>query len=178
MKTYHNVLDDIQCDSLMNYILDKVSTPKDRNLNNFPWHENDSVGYQDVDAHIKKQLDKVRYAIGQRVCLYANEPVYPHYTDLVMWVEGRRMDLHVDNGMGKNDPRDSYLKNRHFSCVLYLNTNYFGGETFFESGYEVKPEVGSLAVFPSDMKHGVKEIMSGTRFTLAMWFTRNFDQME
>ena len=50
MKTYHNVLDDIQCDSLMNYILDKVSTPKDRNLNNFPWHENDSVGYQDVDA--------------------------------------------------------------------------------------------------------------------------------
>jgi predicted 2-oxoglutarate/Fe(II)-dependent dioxygenase YbiX len=61
---------------------------------------------------------------------------------------------------------------------LYLNDGFTGGETYFESGYQTKPEAGSLVVFPSGMKHGVKKITNGIRFTLAMWFTRYFDQVE
>ncbi len=179
MKIYHNVLNEYQCQSLIEYInFTKRHILKPRNIDSYPWHDNDTISYQDVDPIMKFNLDKVRYAIGQRVCLYASEPVYPHFTDLVMWVEGRSMDLHVDNGTGINDPRDSYLKNRHYSSILYLNDGFTGGETYFESGYQTKPEAGSLVVFPSGMKHGVKKITNGIRFTLAMWFTRYFDQVE
>jgi predicted 2-oxoglutarate/Fe(II)-dependent dioxygenase YbiX len=178
MKIFYNVLDESQCKALVHYSSSKLSLSKNRNIDAFPWHENDTVSYRDADFFIKDLLDRARHAIGQRVCLYASEPVYPHYTDLVMWVKGRKMDLHVDNGTGADDPRDGYLKNRHYSCILYLNDDFTGGETFFESGYKTKPTTGSLVVFPAGMKHGVKEVTSGTRFTLAMWFTRYFNQME
>lgn len=171
MKVFYNVVDPSVCREFVEYISSKKNYTRKRNTNHLPWNDDDNINYQFLNGNIKLSVDRVRYKIGQYVSLYANEPVYPYFTDFVMWTEGRSMGLHLDN------IKES-MKDRHFTCVLYLNHEFVGGETFFESGYQTKPETGSLVVFPSGILHGVREITHGTRFTLAMWFTRYYDQME
>lgn len=177
MVIIDNVLDKLNCEMFEKYIKFKLNSDKKRNIANMPWHESDTIASNQVDNFYRSKYNSIRYLIGQHVCMYANQPVFPHYTDLVMWVAGRSMGLHVDNGVGESDPRDSYLKNRHYSCILYLNSDYEGGETFFENT-SVKPEVGRLVVFPSSILHGVTKVESGIRCTFAMWFTKNFAQIE
>lgn len=53
--------------------------------------------------------------------------------------------------------------------ILALNADYSGGEIFMPSlDIEFKPEAYSLYVFPegSVVKHGVREVLEGSRFTL------------
>lgn len=171
MKVFYNVVDPSTCREFVKYISLKKDYIRERNTNHLPWNDNDTIHYGLLNGGIKLSVDRVRYKIGQYVGLYANEPVYPNFTDFVMWTEGRSMGLHIDNALESN-------KNRHYSCVLYLNNEFIGGETYFDSGYKTKPETGSIVVFPSGMYHGVKKIEHGTRFTLAMWFTRYYEQME
>jgi len=52
------------------------------------------------------------------------------------------MGPHVDDYGNGDDP--------NISVVLYLNDDYVGGELFFrEQGVKIKPEAGSIVIFPS-----------------------------
>lgn len=66
-----------------------------------------------------------------------------------------------------------------FSTVVYLNDSYEGGEIYFPNhDFEVKPPAGSMVVFPSgghEYMHGVKPVISGRRYTIAMWHTIHED---
>ena len=69
---------------------------------------------------------------------------------------------------------------RDYSAVLYLNENYIGGRTFFlEDDYNVVPKTGKLILFTSgkDHIHGVNEVISGSRYTMALWFTKTRDKL-
>lgn len=58
---------------------------------------------------------------------------------------GQQMGNHVDN----QDYNDSFQK-LSFSLVFYINDDYEGGEIEFkEQGIKIKPEAGSLIMFPS-----------------------------
>ena len=59
--------------------------------------------------------------------------------------------------------------------VMPLNDNYEGGE-FTVEGTEIPQEVGSVIQIPCDAldkdksaSHGVKEVLSGTRYSLVFW---------
>lgn len=55
---------------------------------------------------------------------------------------GKSMGPHVDDYGNGDDP--------NISVVLYLNDDYVGGELFFrEQGVKIKPEAGSIVIFPS-----------------------------
>jgi hypothetical protein len=65
----------------------------------------------------------------------------------------------------------------HYSCVLMLNSDYEGGELYFEHhGVEIRLEAGDLIMFRGNAEnlHGVREVLSGTRTNVIIFF-RNFD---
>lgn len=73
---------------------------------------------------------------------------------------GRSMGPHVDS----YNPEESNL---NFSIVVYLNDDYEGGEINFPNqNFTIKPEAGSLIVFPSSEPyiHESKEITSGVKY--------------
>lgn len=71
--------------------------------------------------------------------------------------EGKMMGPHVD--AHNDDPTKT------ISCVLYLNDNYTGGELNFpDKNIMIKPEAGSLVIFPSKVLHESKILLSGTKY--------------
>jgi len=86
---------------------------------------------------------------------------------LTKWDVGSSAGLHVDNHDGYE-----FLE---YSTVVYLNDDFEGGEIYFPRlKFTYKPNKGDAVIFPCnsvDYVHGVTEVTSGTRYTLAMWHT-------
>jgi len=88
--------------------------------------------------------------------------------------EGAINEPHDDDGdvyPGKNDIEE------HYSCILMLNSEYEGGELYFEHhGVEVRLEAGDLIMFRGNAAnlHGVREVLSGKRVNVIIFF-RNFE---
>jgi len=99
----------------------------------------------------------------KNICYKLNNSCNLDTHQIVMWPSGSSMDPHYD-------PESDV-----FSCLVYLNDDYFGGETCFKTNFfinkKVKPETGKLIVFSnSKILHWVNEVKNGTRYTLALWF--------
>ena len=62
------------------------------------------------------------------------------------------------------------IKNHIWSSILYLNSNFKGGETIV--GDEVvKPETGKLIIFEgAKISHSVNKITKGVRYTVPSWY--------
>jgi predicted 2-oxoglutarate/Fe(II)-dependent dioxygenase YbiX len=72
---------------------------------------------------------------------------------------GKSMGPHVDDYNNGDDP--------NISVVLYLNDDYQGGEIYFkEQGLKIKPEAGSIVIFPSvePYYHESLPVISGTKY--------------
>ena len=85
---------------------------------------------------------------------------------VVKWDVGSYLKLHVDD-LG-------YVTDNHIPVHIYLNDDYEGGEISFPThGLSIKPKVGDFNVFPGNMHypHEVTKVVSGTRYTLPIWFT-------
>lgn len=66
----------------------------------------------------------------------------------------------------------STASGRAISAVVYLNSNYEGGELEFPNfGLKIKPEPGMLILFPSNFayRHIAHPIKSGTKYALVTW---------
>ncbi len=77
-------------------------------------------------------------------------------------------------GFGMHEHFDS-TKPNDIATLIYLNNDYTGGEIYFpEYNISIKPDAGDLICFPDtpEFIHGVKPILSGTRYTSPRWFTR------
>lgn len=102
--------------------------------------------------------------------------LFVEFTGLMMWTDGAEIGWH-------HDANQSYLKQRHYSAVLYLNSlgdGFTGGEFEFktEAGAEtVIPQRGRLIMYTADERnvHRVAPVMGGRaeRCTLVLWFTRD-----
>lgn len=65
----------------------------------------------------------------------------------------------------------------HYSCVLMLNSDYDGGELYFQHhGVQLKLEAGDLIMFRGNAEnlHGVREVLDGKRTNVIIFF-RNFN---
>jgi hypothetical protein len=103
---------------------------------------------------ISQVTDKI-----EKICMSLNSDVKLSLCQIVQWPKSSKMDWHYDEG-------------DLFSAILYLNDDYRGGQTIFQN-YTCDPKVGKLVIFSnSTIKHCVKEITSGTRYTLSFWFVR------
>lgn len=108
------------------------------------------------------------------------------------WRPGREQAPHLDYFYEEEDNHDyemlsmnnlpkefldtfgEMFQTKHFSCLIYLNEDYVGGELWFPQydSYAIKPEVGSLILFRGDEKtlHGVKKVESGIRYTISLFW--------
>ena len=91
----------------------------------------------------------------------------PSALSISKYAEGSNMGKHVDD-YGDN-PRVKPI----MSAVLYLNDEYEGGELQFEQqGITIKPEAGSVIIFPSvePFYHESLAIISGNKYMCpAFW---------
>ena len=81
---------------------------------------------------------------------------------------GKSMGPHVDDYDDGENP--------NISVVLYLNDNYIGGELHFpEQGVTIKPEAGSIVVFPSTAPyyHESLPVQSGTKYMSPGFWRKN-----
>jgi Rps23 Pro-64 3,4-dihydroxylase Tpa1-like proline 4-hydroxylase len=83
---------------------------------------------------------------------------------IVRRVINSSMEYHTDK------PGDKIQFKDVLAGVLYLNDNYSGGSTGFES-FQVEPKLGRLIVFSNSYyRHCVNEVRGDDRYTLATWF--------
>lgn len=94
---------------------------------------------------------------------------------ITRYTEGGYYDFHQDGcGLTAYDqPADIYLhgKTRKLSMTIVLNDDYEGGEFEFADDTDlIKEKKGTIIVFPSYQRHRVRPILSGTRYSLVVWF--------
>jgi hypothetical protein len=87
------------------------------------------------------------------------------------WEAGAYASYHSDNSDLEGNP--SAWEVSKLVCLLYLNSDYDGGELKFrDHDITIKPEAGILVTFPGgiDNVHAVTEVKNGTRHTIgAFW---------
>lgn len=172
---FDNVIDVDTCDMIYDYMVnEKGELPEDSDIEKMPWNEGDTTAYDRVkNTEVKTKIKEYKNKINELISEAFGEQTYPHFSDLVLWRTGRKMWWHKDNGYEWDG--DTF-KPRVYSCVAYLNDGYEGGETLIKQGdeeYTSVPKKGSIVFFTSDERceHRVTEVISGTRLTLAIWFT-------
>ncbi|WP_405205759.1 prolyl hydroxylase family protein [Aquimarina sp. LLG6339-5] len=75
--------------------------------------------------------------------------------------EGQRFKMHRDGSYERNEKECSF-----FSFLIYLNDDFEGGETSFENGITISPELGDALLFHHPLRHEGKPIISGTKYVL------------
>jgi hypothetical protein len=110
----------------------------------------------------KELVANIFLKIQNEINALLNKDIY-EYTDfnsIYRSVVGQSMKTHHDAGGGARFK---------YGVVLYLNDNYKGGEIFYPNiDIEFKPEAYSLVLHPAHeaYRHGVKEVSSGTRYSM------------
>lgn len=101
-----------------------------------------------------------------------DKEIYPDNLQVIRWFDGMSQNPHSDTMVGT--PDEEYHIHRAFGSVIYLNTDYSGGRTYYPNyGTEVVPESGKLAVHPADTDHlhGVTAISGNVRYTISSFWT-------
>lgn len=93
--------------------------------------------------------------------------------------EGSSLGMHTDfiysQFIDPLEPPPVYPNNTwsgHFSCLIYLNDDFVGGEIHFpKQNLTIKPEAGMLIAFPGNKnyEHSVNEFHGSERFALSLW---------
>lgn len=104
-------------------------------------------------------------------------PLYLETLLIAMLPKGRDIAGHADNEKftGRRWVRN-HTPERCYTAILYLNSDFQGGELCFEAlGLNIKPRAGLLVAFPSDHRfiHSVGIVTRGYRYSMALWYTRN-----
>jgi prolyl 4-hydroxylase len=80
---------------------------------------------------------------------------------IVHWPLGSYQNLHFDKTINSTP----------LTSISYLNNDFTGGETFFEDQTIIHPKLGRTLLFNGqEYKHGVKQVLTGNRYTLAIWY--------
>jgi hypothetical protein len=120
---------------------------------------------ESMQARLKAEVDK-----------FFNVNVQATGPAIVRWPIGTRQEPHADKEL--HEGPDAGMPNAFpwydIASIFYFNDNYEGGEIYFPiQGLEYKPKAGSAYFFPGDMNyvHGVRPIISGSRFTSPFFWT-------
>ena len=164
---FSNFMSPKLCDEVIKYF--NCSPKKDEN--NLFYSGRTLDPHTICDSDIRLELKSFLYKVTQESYKKYNQFIFPEYWNIVSWETGMFMDPHVDNSI-------PIFVNRHYTSICYLNDDFSGGETILpKHHYTCKPEKGKVLIFPSEYLHGVNLIENKTRYTLVMWFTKNYKSM-
>lgn len=162
---FSNLIDENLCDRLIEYF-EHSQIKNEQEVESFFYGR--TVCFHEIkDITLRKKLEAFVHRVIQKSYVEYQEFIFLHFCNIVKWHSGMNMNAHVDNGIPE-------LNMRHYTSICYLNDDYDGGETFLpEHKYTCAPKKGKVLIFPSHYPHGVNLIKNNSRYTLAMWFTKN-----
>jgi len=109
-----------------------------------------------VDNLTVKIINKVEELYGKKIKPYPNAVQMVAY----QFETGTGCHVHSDWG-GKSN----------ITTLYYLTNDFEDGEIFFPNDdISIKPTASSLIVFDSNIKHGVKKVTNGTRWSIGAWW--------
>lgn len=155
----------------------------------FPWKkwtasddENYIFGYQkqtnaaklhtssDSVKHIYETLMSALTEAGQHYCSSLSLGYFPPSPlSISKYIVGGAMGPHVDEYPGQ-------VKSPVMSGVIYLNDDCTGGELDFpDQGVRIKPEAGSIVIFPSvkPYYHQSLEVIDGVKYMSPVFWIKN-----
>ena len=114
----------------------------------------------------QKYLDKFWTAIK-----IADQMIYKYN---IKGIYDNRLQAHrYDVGDWYNQHSDFHPIKRFSSvkltCIVFLNTDYEGGDFTLFDGTKIEKEVGKLIIHPSFAGHGVSPITKGNRYSCVCW---------
>lgn len=74
---------------------------------------------------------------------------------------GQRFKMHRDGSFVRNDKEESF-----YTFMIYLNDDFEGGETEFQSICTIKPKAGDLLLFLHPIRHEGKTVTKGLKYAL------------
>ena len=148
VRVIENIVSDIDCFKVIDWLNTGVVEKYDFN-NQVKWLTETRVSREFCLMYASKLMEKE----------------FIRRCDLVRWDKGVGAGIHVDN--------HQYYEDLTYSAVIYMNDNFEGGEIIFPKlGIERKPKKGSAVIFPSHLEHGVKPVVSGRRYSMNIWYTK------
>lgn len=123
------------------------------------WESSDGItnfGYtKSVDTEkVYTASDEIKYLYGTLIS--AIRIASRHYANSNNLELGKQSPISISKySEGKfMGPHTDEMTGAHISGVLYLNDEYSGGELSFPNqGFSIKPEAGSMIIFPSTMPY-------------------------
>ncbi len=109
-------------------------------------------------------ITKIQQRFMEKVSDFYNVRVQMPSPSIARWFVGNSQDPHADK---------THYPDYDIGSVIYLNNDYDGGEIYFpQHNIELRPIAGNAVAFPGDeyYMHGVREITSGSRYTLPIFW--------
>jgi len=171
LKVHTNFLSAETCKRYVQYV---EETNLWENNGDGDWN-NRSINLATMGDTIREEMLDLRFRVKETMLqdYSVTENIYADIFQFVRWREGNVLSPHADaeNPDGSTHP----FPYRNFAAVIYLNDNYRGGQIYFPTQDNYQPVIspGTLVMFPgtTEYLHGVTKIMSGTRYTIAGFFT-------
>jgi hypothetical protein len=150
-----NFLSDSDCDEL-------VKIYKENENDSYKYHGSFPLDISSRLAYNNPIIETI-YDRIKSICYDLNdqEDISCYTFQLVKWNQFSFQADHYD------------LHDTRFSCILYLNDDYSGGNTVIEYQDRIKVKgKGRLLILENSdsILHSVQTISSGIRYTLAVWF--------
>ena len=103
--------------------------------------------------------------------------LYADSVFLTMLPVGSHHPAHADNERyDGNQWVPNHTQHRDYSAIVYLNSEFVGGELWFEDlAFCIRPVSGLLIAFPSHRRfvHRVDPVTAGRRYSAPIWFTKD-----
>jgi len=170
-----NYLNKEDCQKLINYFDQNIKVKNETNVNRS--FDNRVIYYEGVNnQEIKQLMKRIHDDMAKKIKDFYKEdsPILPEATHIVKWPTGTELGDHADNAYADGTP--NYVPWRTYSCVVYLNEDFTGGEFYFKRfPYKLTPSTGLVIGFRGGIEfiHGVKKVTSGNRYALPMWFCQD-----
>ena len=146
-------------------------------------------------CHIKSQwvrdiIWRVVYHLIGEIRLISNQVVVPEMIGLNRWPIGGEQHPHLDIYSNQEMELNTFhgQPSREWTCILYLNDDLKGGETYIPEGKflchdnverEYPPETyppqatSGLLFQGIYIPHGVSKVRRNDRYTISLWFSSN-----
>lgn len=102
---------------------------------------------------LREELSIINLIGYEHTGIHSNLRVYKYLT-------GQEFKTHKDGHIVVSDTEKSF-----YSLLLYLNENFEGGKTTFES-CEVEPKQGRITFFPHDFLHAGEVVKNGNKYVM------------
>lgn len=166
------VLHEFLDESTAALLVDDISS-----LNDDVWYTNDvddSSFWYGRNLHISKLSEQAQEAIKDAEIRLSSvfsgySKIHDIQSVLRTITDGKSLGEHRDNS-AENDITNM------FGLIIYLNTEYSGGEIYYKDlGVDYKPRAGDLVVHYAGLVHGVKKVTEGIRYILTSFVKGDSD---